>query len=229
VPRLNSATRRRTGVSPQPVALTGADVTLVAGGVVFLLLAALCWRADIKGARILRERRFDDDVDASLEQRYLDSHSFRDHYNSVHEVVNHPAFMVGGMVSGSILAIMIGYWYVFHLYVALSFVVLVFIIGLTWYFGDAIEAAFFISFAGQSTLRRSDKDSVTYHGKVLDRGRFYLLAVAGFMWAAAVLDSGGVLPADFESFALIAVAFLPGLVISASWWGALRRIRPTAL
>ena len=208
-------------------ALANADLVLVIGGVLFASLAAFSWAADAGARRILRGRGFDDRVNSSLETRYSDSRSFRSLFNGVHEVANQPVFMVLAMLGIAIVSIAVGALYVHSPDVALPFVILVFILGLTLHFGDVIEAVFVVSYAEKSELSRSDRKSVEYFGRVVNRGKYLLLGLALCLLAASWLSFSGLLPQDTAPITLIGVAFAPCLALSYAWRGILKRIQPS--
>ena len=193
----------------------------------FAFVGAYSWAADVRAKRTLRVRSFEDRVNVSLECRYSDSRSFKTLYNGAHEVANQPIFMVVAMLGITILALEVGTLYVHSPDITLPFVILVFVLGLVLYFGDIIEAALLLSFAENSALSRSDRKSVEYFGRVVSLGRFFLTGVALCLLSASVLGASGLLPQEAASFALVAIAFVPCLILSLAWRGTQKRLQPS--
>lgn len=210
-------------------ALANADVMLVMGGALFVFLGVYSWAAAARAKRILVGRRFDDIVNTSLESRYSDTTSFGSLYNAAHDLANQPIFMVVAMVGIAILAIMVGVLYIRSPDISLPFITLVFISGLTLYFGDVIEAVFVVSYAEKSALGRSDRKSVDYFGSVVNRGKYFLLGLALCVLLASWLSFSGLLPQDTSSLTLIIVAFVPCLILSFVWKGTLKRLQPSVV
>ena len=206
-------------------ALANADVMLAAGGGLFVIAAVFAWMGDSRARGILSVKRFDDDVAAPLENRYLESRSFRDLYNAVHEVAGHPAAMVASMIAVAVVALAVGSWYVTRPDVSLPFIIFVFIVGLVWHFGDVIEGILVISYAGESGLGRSDRRTIEYYGALLGKGKYYFLVLAASVSVASLLNAAGQLPEDSAPLAIIVLAFAPCLLLSLVWRSTLRKMR----
>jgi len=207
-------------------AITGVDIVLAAGGVLLLILGALIWRVEANTRDSLRSKRFDNDTNASLERMYLEENSFRGMYNAMHEVINQPPFMVAGMTVASVFAILVGYFYVTHPDTALSFIVLVFIIGLVWYFGDALESTLVVSFASRSSLRKSDRDNVGRYQELVRLGKYYLLALGVCLLAASSADAAGLVTYVSRPFGVVLLVLAFGLAFLAAWRSTLAANRP---
>jgi len=207
-------------------AVTGVDIALAAGAILFLVLGALIWRVEANTRGAFRSKRFDSDTNASLERMYLEDHSFRGVYNAVHEVVNQPPFMIAGMTVASVFAILVGYFYVSHPDIALSFIVLVFILGLVWYFGDALESTLVVSFAARSSLRKSDRDNLARYQEMVRLGKYYLLTLGVCLLAASFSDFAGLITYITRPFGVVLLALAVGLAFLAAWRSTLAANRP---
>ena len=205
---------------------TEVDAALAAGGAVLVVLGSMIWKVEAATRGALEAKRFDGEAYTSLERRYLDSHSFRGLYNAVHDIVNQPPFMVAGMALSSIIAILIGVLYVSHPEIALPFIVLVFVLGLIWYFGDALESTLVIAYAAKLDLRKSDKENVGRYRELARMGKHYLLVMGIFLLAASLLDGAGLVPYISRPFGVLLLALVAGLALLAAWRSTLAANRP---
>ncbi len=208
------------------LAFYGVDVALAAGGTVLVILSSLVWRAEANTRDALREKSYDGDTRAPLEQMYLDSHSFRGLYIKVHDVLNQPPLMVAEIAAVPTIGILVGTFYVFHTDFLLPFVVAVFVLGQVWYFGDALESALVISYAARSTLRRSDRDSVSRYRELVRLGKFYLMALGICLVVPSLLDAAGLLAYIERPWGIMVVAAAVGLAFSAGWRRTLSANQP---
>ncbi len=209
-----------------PQGFSSVDAALVAGGALFILLSSLVWRTEARTRDALRTKTFEGDTRAPLEQMYVDSHSFRGLYVTLHDFVNQPPFMVAVMILIPVVAILIGVLYVYHSDLALPFMVVMLVLGLAWYFGDALESALVISYAAKSSLRKSDRDNVTRYREMVRLGKFYLMALGFCLVASSLLDGAGLVTYIARPWGVMAVAAAIGLAFSAGWRTILSANRP---
>ncbi len=209
-----------------PQAFVGVDIVLAAGGILYLTIGSLVWRAEANFREPLRGKRFDENTGASLERMYIDSHSYRGWYNAIHDVVNQPPFMVAGMAAASVIAILAGFMYVAHPEITLSFIVLVFILGAVLYFGDALESTLVLSFAARSPLGRLDRANVQKYTKLVGAGKYYLLFLGASLLAASALDAAGTISFVQRPYGALAFGLAVGLILVAGWRRTLAENRP---
>jgi len=207
-------------------AFTGVDITLAAGGIMFLIIGALVWRVDANTRDALRSKRFDSDTYASLERMYLDGYSSGGIYDAIHNVVSEPPFMVVEMAVPAALALFAGYFYVTHPDIALSFILLVFILGLVLFLGDALESTLVVSFAARSALRESDRDNVGRYQELVRLGKYYLLTLGVCFLAASSSDAAGLVTFVSRPFGVVLLSLVVGLALLAGWRSTLAANRP---